>query len=102
MEQEKVWVLIIAILLACVVFTICAIKSAESNYYALTAIIINVDYENDMVCAQDYNGNVWTFEGAADWMKDDCVSMVINDRGTDKIFDDRVVSVRYNSWNLSR
>lgn len=102
MTNEKYWVLMIAVLLACAVFTICAVKSAESNYYALTAIVINVDYENDIVSAQDYNGNVWTFEGAADWMKDDCVSMVISDRGTDKIFDDRVVSVRFNSWNLSR
>ena len=73
-------------------------KPADENLYALTTQVVQVDYENDVVVCQDFNGDLWEFEGCEDWLYGDIASMVMNDKGTPEKYDDEIVSVRYGGW----
>lgn len=73
-------------------------KPADENLYALTTQVVQVDYENDVVVCQDFNGDLWEFEGCEDWLYGDIASMVMNDKGTPVKYDDEIVSVRYGGW----
>ena len=70
----------------------------EGKTYALTTQVVQVDYENDLVVCEDFNGNLWEFEGTEDWMYGDIASLVMNDMGTPEIYDDEIVSARYSGY----
>ena len=72
----------------------------KANAYALTAQVIEIDYANDIVTVEDFNGNTWQFSGTEDWELLDCVSLVMNDHGTDTIVDDIIVDIKYDGWML--
>lgn len=71
---------------------------AVETEYALTTQVVQVDYENDLVVCQDFNGNLWEFSGCEDWMYGDIASLVMNDCGTPEIYDDEIVSARYSGY----
>lgn len=70
------------------------------NYYALTAIVEEIDYAADTVVCVDSTGNTWAFIGCEDWLKGDVCSVVMYDNNTENIEDDEIVSVRYSSYVL--
>lgn len=52
---------------------------------------------------EDYNGNVWEYEtDSTDLFINDTVSVILDDMGTDIIYDDEIVSIRYNAWTITR
>ena len=67
----------------------------QSDFYPLAATIVEIDAENDIVYCVDTNGFEWSFYDIDDWQINDCCVMVMNDKGTEIIFDDEIVSVRY-------
>ena len=87
--------LAIVLLFALPIMTAAATSETQ---YALTTKVIALNYENDIVQCQDFNGNIWEFYGCEDWSVDDIASMVMNDKGTEIIYDDEIESVRYNGW----
>lgn len=77
------------------------VSEPEPEYYPAAAVVFEIDRESDTVFAEDYNGNVWAFYGAEDWVCGDVVSLMMCDMGTQTIYDDEIVSVRYagcGSW----
>lgn len=66
--------------------------------YPMTTIVVDLDHENDVVTCKDFNGYLWQFEGCEDWQEGDICSMIMNDNGTPKIFDDEIVSVKYDGY----
>lgn len=68
----------------------------EGNLYALTTKVVMIDYPTDVVWCEDYNGNIWEFYGCEDWAIDDIASLLMNDKGTELIYDDEIVGTRYN------
>ena len=74
------------------------VEEVEHNYYAQTTVVVELDRENDEVICVDFNGEEWVFIGIEDWMVGDYASMVMDDMGTELIFDDEIVSVRYDGW----
>ena len=66
-----------------------------SNYYALSTTVTDVDYESDTVTVTDHNGNEWQFSGCEDWMIGDGCALVMNNMGTEIIYDDEIVNTRY-------
>ena len=70
-------------------------QTIESTQYAKSGIVTRVDRKTDTVTFVDRSGNEWSFTGAEDWMVGDHIAVVMDDYGTETIFDDRVVSVRY-------
>lgn len=71
-------------------------------YYALTAKVVETDEENDIVTCEDFNGNLWQFYGVEDWEVGDCASLLMNSKGTEKIFDDEIMGARFSAWTLTR
>jgi len=74
------------------------LEKAEKNPYALTTVVVELDAENDVVTCKDFNGNLWEFEGCEDWAIGDIASLLMSDRGTEKIYDDTIISARYNGY----
>lgn len=74
------------------------IQQNASDYYALTCKVVEIDKSKDIVTMEDSTGHRWEFYGAEDWEISDCVSAIMNDRGTASILDDEIVSVRYSGW----
>lgn len=75
-------------------------KTAEPEHklYPMTAMVFELDEENDLVIIEDFNGNLWDFEGIEEWMIGNICSVIMDDIGTETIFDDEIVSVRYDGW----
>ena len=101
---------------ACITDKSCEVKRAASNneeiqqtitervnnYYALTAQIVETNRTQDVVTVKDSTGNLWEFYGVEDWEIGDCASMIMDDMGTDRIYDDEIVSARYAAWTLAK
>ena len=74
------------------------LSSAYAETYALTTVIVSLDYDADVVECMDFNGNVWAFDGCEDWQLMDVCSMVMDDAGTESIYDDAIINCRYDGW----
>lgn len=83
-----------------------AVKTQASrrmgNYYALTALVTEVNRENDTVTCINSVGNTWQFYGTEDWQEGDCASLLMWDNGTESVTDDEIHSARYNAWGLTQ
>lgn len=72
--------------------------AAKAETYALTTVVVSLDYDADVVEVQDFNGNVWAFDGCEDWQLMDVCSMVMDDQGTAIIYDDAIINCQYDGW----
>lgn len=68
------------------------------NEYPMTTVVTNVNYTTDIVTIQDFNGFEWQFSGCEDWTKGDICSCIMSDNGTPLIFDDEIITVKYDGW----
>ena len=97
---------VVSVILALVVlaFVVGAAHGEEiepvGNYYAKTARVVEVDKESDCVTCVDSVGFLWSFYGAEDWQEGDCASLLMNDCGTENIFDDEICGARFNNWEI--
>lgn len=66
-----------------------------TDMYPTAGIVTEVDYSTDTVTFTDATGNAWSFSGTEDWMLGDGCAAIMDGRGTDTIYDDAVVAVRY-------
>lgn len=81
------------------IFALFAACPCMAEIYPKTAIIREVDYEEDIVLCEDCNGNIWAFGEVEDWDIDDIVSMIMDDNNTpETIYDDIIVMVRYGGY----
>lgn len=90
------------IILICTIFFVAAIRQPVAKTYANTGVVMAISTGTDTVVVEDYNGNLWAFYGVEDWQEGDCVSLVMSDAGTEEIYDDEILSVRYSGWTLVR
>lgn len=100
-ERALPTLIIVAIILILLIGVIGVIGEAcpppttnASALYAKSGIVTRVDRKTDTVTFADRSGNEWQFTGAEDWIVGDHLAAVMDDCGTETIFDDRVVSVR--------
>ena len=63
-------------------------KDAKSNLYPLTAQVVEINREVDVVVCVDGAGNAWEFTECEDWQEGDFVSLLMNANGTASIHDD--------------
>lgn len=77
-----------------------AIKAQPSieNYYPKTTEVVALDHENDLVILEDFNGFRWSFAGIEDWEIGDIASLIMDNMGTEIIFDDEIISVQYSGY----
>ena len=89
------FILIVLALTSCL---LPAKMNPPTKQYALTTKVVALDEENDLVTCKDFNGNLWKFYGCEDWAIDDIASLLMSDEGTEKIYDDTILSTRYNGY----
>ena len=92
---------VVLFLCACLIIAVSGYFSAD-RYYANSAVVVEINRENDSVTCEDYNGTLWVFEGAEDWQLGDGVSLVMDDMGTPGIYDDEIKDARYTAWVFSK
>ena len=69
----------------------------EENLYATTGIVTTV--ATDFIVFTDFNGNEWEINGdSEDWDCGDIISVIMDNNGTEIIYDDEVVSTKYSGW----
>ena len=74
--------------------------TASADLYPETAKIVNLDYDADLVTVETFTGFTFQFEGCEDYSEGDGVSLIMEDNGTELIFDDEIVMAQYCGWDL--
>ena len=67
----------------------------NTSNYPTCGTIISVNYETDVAVFEDHNEFRWGFKGVEDYLVGDIVAVIMNDQGTETIFDDQIVKIRY-------
>ena len=82
----------------------CMIPACAESYdldsiYPRTAVVTDLDYDEDLVICTDSVGFDWVFEGIEDWSEGDVVSLLMWDADTpDSILDDVILKAYYGGW----
>ena len=71
---------------------------SPDDLYAKSTIVIEVDYNNDTVYCEDFNGEVWAFFGCEDWLEGDIASLLMYNNKTSIIYDDEIIKATYSGW----
>lgn len=79
--------------LALVLVSLFSVASAE--IYPAVGVVTDLDYEHDLVIFEDYNQNLWIFEGIEDWDIGDIGALLMDDMETESIYDDMILLARY-------
>lgn len=79
--------------LALVLVSLFSVASAE--IYPAVGVVTDLDYEHDLVIFEDYNQNLWIFEGIEDWDIGDISALLMDDMETESIYDDMILLARY-------
>ena len=90
----------IAIILLVALISVFGSAAADTGLYAHTAVIVEFNYDEDVVVVEDAVGFLWEFEGIEDYFVGDVVSMLMWDNGTESIFDDVILDVVYSGFNF--
>lgn len=94
--------LIECVLIACIVMSCAASAKGETieteDVYAITTVVVELDYGEDTVTCQDFNGNLWVFYGVEDWAVCDVATLVMWNAETDTIYDDEILHAYYSGW----
>ena len=65
-----------------------------------TAKVVEVDYDTDTVTVETFTGFLFSFYGCEDWMVGDCASLIMEDNGTELVYDDEIIMAQYGGWEL--
>lgn len=90
--------------IALIISLSCMIPACAESYdldsiYPRTAVVTDLDYDEDLVICTDCVGFDWVFEGIEDWSEGDVVSLLMWDAGTpDSILDDVILKAYYGGW----
>ena len=76
------------------------LTSASAEFYSNLFQIVETDREQDVVTVVDSNGFEYQFTEVEDLEVGDFLTAVMDDNGTEEVFDDIIVSVRYERPDL--
>ena len=88
-------VLILSFFVVLSMFLASQFFNQQTEYYAKSGIITLVDRTEDRVCFTDHQRLYWEFESADDWKVNDLVACIMSNNGTENIYDDIVINVKY-------
>ena len=61
--------------------------------------VVTLTEEESIVTCEDFNGNLWTFtDEDYDWIPGDMVAVIMDSKGTEIIYDDEFVTVKYDGY----
>jgi hypothetical protein len=94
--MKKMYMVIVALVLCGILMGVVACAQAET--YPAALMVVDLDEHEDMVIAVDFNGNEWTWTGIEDIFPGDMIAVVMDDQGTETIYDDEIIDLRYCGW----
>ena len=71
-------------------------QDINNNYYPMTTVVREIDIKNDVVTVENSNGHLFEFIGVEDWQVGDICSLMLDNNGTESIFDDIILKAIYN------
>lgn len=92
---------VIFVMVMLLIVTACAIAKSESvddfasHIYPACGRVVEIDRRADLVIVEDCVGFLWAFKDTEDWAVGDLAAMIMEDNGTEEIFDDKILDVRY-------
>ena len=89
----KKFVIIIALFALIVAFS-----TACAEIYPQTFIVGTVDPMQDALILIDSMGNEWLWFGIEDYEVGDIVAAIMDDNGTEIIYDDAIITMRYTGY----
>lgn len=87
------------ILILAIVIIACVCSCGKSTLYPETGKVVSIS--GDAVTVETSTGNLFEFYGSEDWSIGDCVSMIIESCGTQKVTDDMIIDAHYSAWKLN-
>ena len=82
-----------------VLFTmIIAFSAAHAEIYPQTFIVDMIDSAQNALVLVDINGNEWIWFGVEDYDVGDIVAAIMDDNGTEIIYDDAIITIRYTGY----
>ena len=101
--MKNIWIAISLLIVECLCLfgVYYTEKNNNSQVYPLTVEIVELDRDSDIVTGVDGAGNFWEFYGVEDWETGDFASLLMNDNGTQSIYDDTIEIIRYaGHWDF--
>ena len=96
-------VVLFTVLFGGVLYGALAEEDVVEGYYPLTAVVVDLDYNEDILVLEDGAELVWEFEGIEDFEIGDIVSLLMWDNNTpDSIYDDVILLVYYSGFSIDR
>ena len=92
--MTKVLKLALVYLALAFIAAICAV-CAKAEAPAVTMVVTAVEGEETFV--MDENGNIWTFYAVPEWNVNDVCYVIMDDMGTEQIYDDCIVSIEFEN-----
>lgn len=77
---------------------IAVLPAAYAEIYPQTFIVNAIDPAQDAVILIDSNGDEWIWFGIEDYYVDDIVAAIMDDNGTEIIYDDTIIMIRYSGY----
>lgn len=71
-------------------------NKVNNDYYPMTTVVREIDIKNDVVTVENNNGHLYAFTGVEDWQVGDICSLMLDNNGTESIFDDIILKAIYN------
>ena len=69
-----------------------------SHVYPMIATVIQINRIDDAVIVEDDYNHQWVFMGCDDWCEGDIAALIMDDNGTELIYDDIIMDVKYIGW----
>lgn len=69
-----------------------------SHIYPMSGIVTEVNCQENKVIITDSVRNEWEFNGTDDWHIGDIAAMIMEDNGTEEIYDDKIIDIHYIGW----
>ena len=67
-----------------------------NDYYPMTTIVREIDNKNDIVTVENNDGELFQFIGIEDWQINDICTLMLDNNGTENIYDDIIIKTIYN------
>lgn len=87
---------IVAIITLSIVVVAFPVAYAET--YPQAFIVNAIDLAQDAIILMDSNGNEWVWFGIEDYYVGDIVAAIMDDSGTEVIYDDTIIMIRYSGY----
>lgn len=86
------------LILLAMVITALLCRSALADTYPTLFVVTEVDEVSDSMLMVDFNGQLWEWYGIEDTFPGDMIAAIMDDCGTDEVYDDEIVAIRYCGW----